>query len=81
MLEGRLAEGEDPTDRTDIVYHLSSICYLLIRFDESVHDVDDAAGVGGDVVLMGDHDDGDAEFGVEVAQELHDFAGCPAGHG
>src|SRR5262245_18540170 len=46
----------------------------LVGLDVPVPHADDAAGPGGDVVLVRDHDDGLA-LGVEPGEHLHDLVG------
>src|SRR5207247_630188 len=43
-----------------------------VAFDQAVAQADDAAGVAGDVLLVGDDDDGVA-LRVQVLEQLHDF--------
>ena len=43
------------------------------RLDQAVAEMDDGAGIGGHVGLVGDHQDGDAEVAVEVGQQVHDL--------
>ena len=45
----------------------------LVGDDLAVAHGDDAVGVGGDVGLVGDDDDGDALLAVERHQRLHDL--------
>jgi hypothetical protein len=44
----------------------------FIPLDDAVLDIDDAVGVLGDVVLVGDKDDGVA-FGMQAVEEGHDL--------
>ena len=46
---------------------------LLVGFDSTVFEADDAPGIRGHVRLVRDHDNGNPLLAVELAQQIHDF--------
>src|SRR3990170_2453691 len=65
--------GFDGRQRQQLRRRVASALDRLVAHDAPVADRDDAGGVAGDVVLVGDQQHGDAAVAVETLQDLHDL--------
>jgi hypothetical protein len=71
-LRARFAKSGDANRKPTVECGLRPLLAIpLVPFDHAILDVDDAVGVLGDVLFMGDQDDGVA-LGLQAVEQRHD---------